>query len=112
MLYELMGHANQYLIRECTLRDLESWLIANLQAILDSGDQKTINLANQIDADLVDLSESLVDQTGFDEQLRIHLRVTEILRLWIGATVLEAHTETRTETSSRTIFTHLTHQAA
>ena len=61
MYEQLLTHVEYYLNDDCTLEDLETWLLSNLQAILDSGDEKAIQVANQIDADLVELGEGLID---------------------------------------------------
>ena len=62
-----------YLHRRHTLREIELWLLANLQAILDSNDQEAIQLANQVDADLVELHEGLIDETALRENFKRYL---------------------------------------
>jgi len=54
----------------CTLQDLESWVLSNLQRILDSGDEKAIAIANEIDADLVELGEGLIDELTLQKHLQ------------------------------------------
>jgi len=44
--------------------------LSNLQRILDSGDEAAIDVANEIDADLVELGEGLIDETTIREHLQ------------------------------------------
>ena len=67
---ELLDHIRDYLNDHCTLQDLESWLLSNMQRILDSGDEAAIDVANEIDADLVELGEGLLDEVTFREHLQ------------------------------------------
>lgn len=67
---ELLNYIRNYLDDLCTIQDLEVWALSNLQGILDSGDEASIELANEIDADLVELGEGLVDEIAFREHLR------------------------------------------
>lgn len=69
MLNELLNNIGSYLNGECALQDLEGWLLSNLQAILDSGDKKAMGLADELDADLVELSEGLIDERTIRERL-------------------------------------------
>lgn len=62
MIREIREHIDSYLVGRSSLRDLESWVLSNLQTILSSGDETAIDIANQIDADLVELSEQLTDE--------------------------------------------------
>lgn len=74
MLRELLNHIDIYLILRCTVRDLETWLMSNLQQILDSGDTQTIEIANSVDADLVELNEGLIDEVILRERLDSYVR--------------------------------------
>ena len=67
---ELLDHIRDYLNDHCTLQDLESWLLSNLQRILDSGDEKAIDMANELDADLVELGEGLIDELTLQKHLQ------------------------------------------
>lgn len=51
------------------MRELETFLLSNLQEILESQDETAIEIANQIDADLVELSENLIDEQIFRDRL-------------------------------------------
>ena len=77
MLYQLLSYIHRYLDVACTLRDFETWLFSNLQRILDSGDDKVIETANQIDADLVELGEDLIDEATFRERLEGYVSACE-----------------------------------
>ena len=48
-----------------TLNELEEWLILNLQAILNSGDEMAIDIANTLDPSLVELRENLMNEAAF-----------------------------------------------
>ncbi|MCD6599649.1 MAG: hypothetical protein J7L19_03660 [Dehalococcoidia bacterium] len=65
LLNQIEGHQNT----DSTLRDLQTWLLSNLQNILDSGDTVAIDIANQIDADLVQLGEDVIDEKTLQERL-------------------------------------------
>jgi len=55
----------QCLSRERSVSELEEWLVGNLQDILSSGDRKAIDIANQVDALLVEMGERLLDEDQF-----------------------------------------------
>jgi hypothetical protein len=78
MLQQLLNHVERYLNDHCTVQDLEAWVLSNLQGILDSGDEAAIEVANQVDADLVELGEGLIDEATLREHLQsfISLRDT------------------------------------
>jgi len=52
----------QYLGGSRSTSELEEWLVGNLQGFLDSGDNGAIELANQIDALFVEMSEELISE--------------------------------------------------
>ena len=70
---------DSYLLLQRTLRDLEAWLLSNLQQILDSGEKTAIDLANELDADLVQLGEGLIDELAFREKLQTYIRIRDTL---------------------------------
>jgi len=76
---QLLNYVNDYLNGHCTLRDLETWLLSNLQRILDSGDEVAIEAANQIDADLIELGEGLIDEAAVRERLENYVRFRETI---------------------------------
>lgn len=59
----------QYLSQTWSIVELEDWLVGNLQDILSSGDHKTIEIANQVDALLVDKSEGLINEDQFKKSV-------------------------------------------
>ena len=69
MVSELLEKVWLYLNGDRTLEYLETWVLSNLQNILDSGDAEAIEIANQFDADLVELGEGLLNE----ETLRTNL---------------------------------------
>ena len=79
MLHQLLNYANHYLNGYCTLRDLQTWLLSNLQGILDSSDKTAIEVVNQIDADLVELGEGLIDEAGVRERIESYARFGETI---------------------------------
>ncbi|PIU54908.1 MAG: hypothetical protein COS88_06120, partial [Chloroflexi bacterium CG07_land_8_20_14_0_80_51_10] len=81
MRQELRQQILLYLNGHCTLRYLESWVLSNLQRILDSGDEEAIEMANLIDADLVELGEGLVDEKTLLEHLESLLSRYETIPL-------------------------------
>ena len=77
-MHQLIEHRlKAYLARECSVPELEAWLLVNLQTILDSKDRTAIDLANKVDADLMELSEGLLDEKGFRVRARRYLREAE-----------------------------------
>lgn len=73
---KLLGYIGCYLSGECPLRQLETWLLSNLQLIINSKDATAVELANKIDADLVELGEGLTDESSFREHLSKYMQVT------------------------------------
>lgn len=59
----------QYLSGARSTEELEEWLIGNLQGFLDSGDNSAIELANQIDALLVEMNEGLISESQLRENI-------------------------------------------
>ena len=81
MLTQLLNHIDSYILSRYTLRDLETWLVSNLQQILDSGEETAIDLANKVDADLVELGEGLIDELTFREHLQGYVRIGDTFPL-------------------------------
>jgi hypothetical protein len=73
MLIQLLETVGSYLDGHASLRDLEAWLVSNLQAILDSGDERAIQVVNEIDEDLIEHSTGLLDENSLREHLTDHL---------------------------------------
>lgn len=83
---ELLNRIDSYLLGKSTLQHLEEWLLSNLQNILDSADQKTIDLANKIDADLVELAEGLIEESTIREYLQSYLMDSQTTSIEYGQT--------------------------
>ena len=66
---EFVTTLDKFLSGSTSLGELQEWLLGNLQAILDSNDLVAIEAANRIDADLIGISEGLVDESGLIETL-------------------------------------------
>jgi hypothetical protein len=66
---EFVTRLEHFLSGSMTLVELQEWVLANLQAILDSGDSTIIEAANKIDADLIGINEGLIDESSFMETL-------------------------------------------
>lgn len=84
MMTEFLNRIDSYLLGEGTLRYLEEWLLSNLQNIIDSADQKAIDLANWIDADLIELSEGLIDEATIREYLQRYVMDSQTVSLHYG----------------------------
>lgn len=78
---QLTGIVNSYLLGQLSLDCLEDWLLSHLQEILDGRDQKTIELANAIDAGLIALNEGTIDEAGFYRRAQTASRLAETHRL-------------------------------
>lgn len=70
MLQQLVDILARYVNRETrsdaiTLDELEEWLVLNLQAILDSGDEMAVDIADTLDPALVELRENLINEPTF-----------------------------------------------
>ena len=70
MLREIVRQTEAYLLGRCSTQELEGWLIANLDMILRSGDAWAIKLANELDADLMELGEGLMSEDEFNGKLK------------------------------------------
>lgn len=69
MLAELLDKTNAYLLGVTSLCELEDWLVSHLQETLESGDSTAIDIANQLDADLVQLGEDIINETILRQRL-------------------------------------------
>ena len=81
MLSALLSHLETYLNDGCPLQELERWLVAHLQEILDARDQAAIELANQIDAALVEFSAGVLDEVTLRQRLDGLLRLEKTIAL-------------------------------
>ncbi len=94
---ELHQKIESYLNGTISIDDLEVWLVSNLQGILDSGDDEIIEIANQIDADLVELREEILSMEDLYDHLQSHLGQLETISVDISTPgVVAVSTETST----------------
>jgi len=70
MIYEIRARIEAYLRDELTLEDITSWLMQNLQALLDSGDTEAIATADKLDTLLIEHEDGRLDQESFLDSLR------------------------------------------
>ncbi len=77
MARDLLVQFDRYLTGGTSLRDLERWLVSNLQEILNCGDKTAIQAANQVDADLMEFGEGLIDGTTLLERIASWARLVE-----------------------------------
>ncbi len=73
MLNHLRSYLEGYLQGGHTLQGVEEWLLGSLQQILDSGNQKLIRLANQVDADLMEYNDEVIGESELRERFAKHL---------------------------------------
>jgi hypothetical protein len=59
---ELIDKVENYLTGKSSDRELEGWVVANLQRALDSGDTKTLHLVNEIDASFIEVGEGIISR--------------------------------------------------
>jgi len=81
MFDELLKSIYQYLNGIWTLQLLQEWLLSNLQDILNSGDNYATDIANEIDADLIQISEGLIDEADIQDRLASYAMRLETIHL-------------------------------
>ena len=84
MYQSLLTELSRYGAGLCTARDLEAWVISELQTILDSNDQEAIDLANQAEGVLVEFSAGLMPEPKLRQSIEALARIGETLRLEIA----------------------------
>ena len=57
---EILNQIERHLSGGQTDHDLEAWVVANLQRILDSGDSIAIDMANSVDSVFIELGEGII----------------------------------------------------
>lgn len=94
MIDSLRTALNQYVNREIDLGAFEDWVISHLQAILDSHDQPSIDIAQNLDARFIELGEDLITEDEFfnEAQSLLPPPVTLPVVGLIGVTVMDALT--------------------
>jgi len=81
MLHELRGEIEGYLAGQQTLRNIESRLVSRLHTILGSGDLLAIEIANEVDADLMEFGDGLLEESELRERWQGYLRRTRTVFL-------------------------------
>ena len=76
---ELIDKIERYLAGKSRDRDLESWVVANLQRALDSGDATAIHLVNEVDASFIEVGEGIIDQSELNARLNNLVREVKAL---------------------------------
>ena len=76
---ELIDKIEHYLAGKSRDRDLESWVVANLQRALDSGDATAIHLVNEVDASFIEVGEGIIDQSELNARLNNLVREVKAL---------------------------------
>ena len=98
---DLLRKLDVYLVGESTLRDLAGSVAELARGILRSGDAQAIETLNQLEADLVDISEGVLSERDFFSEWAAR-------RLNSRTHVLD-YTESgaRTEAASNTVTRHI-----
>lgn len=61
----VLDQLRSYLNRTLSLRQLEDWVLANLQSILDAGDQNSIKLIDEVDVLLMEVADGELSEQEF-----------------------------------------------
>ena len=104
---QLLDCILRYINGLCGRQDLESWVLYNLQRILDSGDRQAIEIANKIDGTLVALGENLIDERTFRDNLLYYASLRDTIELKQNITLPAISTEATAAVS--TISTPMVH---
>ena len=75
----LLSQIRDYLLGRIKISELEEWLVGNLQAVLDSKDEKATDIANELDADLVEFGEGIIDESTIRQHLQDHTITSPII---------------------------------
>jgi hypothetical protein len=105
MIHQVLNYVYKYLNGQWTLKDIQTWLLSNLQRILESGDEAAIEVANQIDADLVELSEGLIGEMEVQARLENYVRFGETIPFYLFET--EHPITTHATVTAETFRSHL-----
>lgn len=81
MYQPLLSALSRYAAGLSSARDLEVWLVSELQTILDSGDQEAIDLANQVEGRLIEFSDGLMPEAELRDDIEARVRMAETLRV-------------------------------
>ena len=78
---EILRVFRNYISRTIRLTDLEDWLLSHLQAIIHSGDQEAIGMADQVDALLVEIGAGVTSEEELFKRISGLLSEAETVRL-------------------------------
>jgi len=106
MLSALLTHLETYLNDSCPLQQVEEWVVAHLQEILNSGDQEAIQLANQVDAALVEFSAGALDEVVLRQRLESLVRLENTIAVTWPRALMLSGMELQTGTQDATITEH------
>jgi hypothetical protein len=81
MIRELLDNILSYLNAYITLQQLETWLVSNLQKIINSNDRDAVQVANDVDACLVEFGEGLIDLGTLHAHLESYIELHQSLSL-------------------------------
>lgn len=99
MLQQILAAVDEYVIGVRDVKDFEGWLVSRLQGILQSGDETAAQFANELDADLIDLSEGVLDENKLRNRWAAYINRADTLIVGPEAYAVE----TRTGTGASTI---------
>jgi hypothetical protein len=100
MIRELLDNILSYLNAYITLQQLETWLVSNLQKIIDSNDKDAAQVANEIDAHLVEFGEGLIDLETLHAYLESYIELHRSLSLSFNDTQNPAITKSTAAVST------------
>ncbi|MBI2170851.1 MAG: hypothetical protein HYU30_02355 [Chloroflexi bacterium] len=70
MLDEILDQVEAYLGGLTTLRELEFWVMDSFDAVMGMGDWDAMVLANDLDADLVEVKQGRLSEDALKDSLR------------------------------------------
>ena len=85
MRQEILQQISDCINGKSTIQEFEAWMLSNLGVILNSGDGELIDMANDIDADFIGLSEGTIDEETLRKRLLGYFTEGETLHLVWGA---------------------------
>ena len=75
---DFLDRMDSFLVGDPSDRGLESWVVVNLQRILDSEDKLAIDLVNAVDVNLIRLHDEIIDLAEFHTALDSLVRAARI----------------------------------
>lgn len=84
MFQALLNELTRYVNGLSNSRDLEAWVVSHLQAILDSGDERAVELANEVDSLLIELGEGLATEADLLDNAQALVHANETVTVFQG----------------------------